>query len=354
MKNRRFLALALSAVLVIGSSVTVFATEEGETEGTGETGSLSEITGEGTAFEHVDKKVLTVTLPTEDAVAGVFNYYVDPEGLVDAAKSLTDGTAVTGNEDGVYFKNAATTDDGSATYSSTSDAVTFEGKNSVDIDVSVKAAVAKGGDNDIALVADGTALAAAADPALLMTLKVGEASAAITSDGATATATIAGVPNNFEVKAVDGKFVYAAKSDAAGWKSTTIQLSGKTNSKEVPADTKMSAPTIKLTWDIKEHVTTPAITLSSTYSRANDKNEFTLSNIGNLTVTGIKGYLADGETETSTAFSDSSWEVNEEKTTLTINGTTAPFGAGAVGQTRGIGLVLSDGTIIKVTFTVQA
>ena len=167
--------------------------------------------------------------------------------MIDLAGSLKDGTTVTKNAEGVYFKQK----DG--TYASSSEAIEFEGKNSIDVDVSVAAEViASAEGKDIGLVSDDTALTAATTPALLMTLKVGDATQAITSTGATAKATLAGKQDNFVVKSESGEFKYVAKDDAAGWEKTSVQLSGKTNEVDVPSD--MTAPTIQLTWTIEKHM----------------------------------------------------------------------------------------------------
>lgn len=239
MNLRKLMAGTLAMTMLVGSSMTVLATEQ--------SGSA---TGSGDSIGHLDKEVTTVTLPTEgEPLNGVFKYYVDPERVIDLAGQLTDETSVTKNADGVYFKNKDNT------YSSSSDEVDFVGKNSVDVDVSVKAEVtASAGGKDIALVADEAALTAAKTPALLMNLTVGTETKAVTSDGATAKAKLDGVPGNFEATVKDGKYVYAAKdaADASTWKKTAIKLSGKTNQMDVAAD--MTAPAIKLTWTIAKHV----------------------------------------------------------------------------------------------------
>lgn len=237
MKLRRLMAGTLAATMVLGSSMMVFAADP-------QTGSA---TGSGESIGHVDKEVLAVTLPTEgDALNQTFAYKVDPERVIDLAGKLTDDTAVTKNADGVYFKNKDNT------YSSSSDEVEFEGKNSVAVDVSVKAEVtASAGGKDIALVADDAALTAATTPALLMNLTVGTETKAITSDGATAQAKLEGVPDNFAVTVEGGAYKYSAKADATGWKTTTVKLSGKTNNMDVPSD--MTAPQIKLTWTVAKH-----------------------------------------------------------------------------------------------------
>ncbi len=241
MNLRKLMAGTLTATMIVGSSMTVLAAD------------ANGATGSGESIGHVDKKITTVTLPTDTGVNGVFNYYVDPERVIDLAGELKDGTTVTKNEDGVYFKNKGDSGD---TYSSSSDAVEFVGKNSVDVDVSVKAEVkANAGDKDIALVADDEALAAATTPALLMNLKVGSATKAITSEGATAKAKLEGKEENFEVTVESGAYKFAATAaalaDKSLWDNTTVQLSGKTNKMDVTSD--MTAPTIELTWTIAEH-----------------------------------------------------------------------------------------------------
>lgn len=234
MKLRKVMAGALAATMIMGSSMMAFAADD-------QTGSA---TGTGTSVGHVDKEVLTVTLPTN--TDSVFNYHVDPERVIDLAGSLADGTTITKNDDGVYFKQSDNT------YASSSNDVEFEGKNSVAVDVSVAAEVtASAGGKDIALVSDEDALDAATTPALLMNLTVGTETKAITPDGATAKAKLDGVPANFEVKVNNGAYEYSAKSGATGWAKTAVKLSGKTNSMDVPSD--MTAPQIKLTWTITKH-----------------------------------------------------------------------------------------------------
>ncbi len=168
---------------------------------------------------------------------------------VKESDGTTNGTLVNGDKVTVSGAVAA----GAGSYSNVSDAVKFEGNNSVDVDVTVAATVTPGS-NDIALVADEEALAAATTPALLMTMKVGDSSKAITSTGATSKAKIAGVADNFEVTVDNNnKYKFAAKATPAkAWDSTTVQLVGKTNQKTLPdsTGTAMTVPTIQLTWTI--------------------------------------------------------------------------------------------------------
>ena len=302
MNLKRMTAVAMVATMVLGSTMTAFAADGAE--------------GQGTSFDHVNKEITSVTLPTDDAVATVFNFYVDPEGLIKDAAKLTDGTAVTGNNDGVYFKNTGDT------YSSTSDEVEFEGANSVDVDVTVAASI-EADDNSIALVETEEELAAATTPALLMNLTVGEDVAAITSNGASAKATIEGKEDNFEVVVKDDKYAYEAKEDASGWNKTSVKLSGKTNNVDVPdGEGAMTAPKIVLTWSVAQHTDAPVATPSSMSTSA---KQATISNLGDgVTLSQAQIIKVDGSSTTLTAsthytFSNNVFAIASGKETLLDN-----------------------------------
>ena len=79
MKNyKRFLAVSLAATMVMGSSVTVFAADEG--------GSTS---GSGSVDIVEATDIFQVELPTVPENDTTFNYILDPTGVIaetDAAK----------------------------------------------------------------------------------------------------------------------------------------------------------------------------------------------------------------------------------------------------------------------------
>lgn len=94
-KFKRAMAITLAATMVIGSSVTAFAADDGHSS-----------TGTGSNEGHVDKHVISVTLPTVPANQTPFNYTVDPERLVPETNGARYGsTTFTDNakRDGVYF-----------------------------------------------------------------------------------------------------------------------------------------------------------------------------------------------------------------------------------------------------------
>lgn len=291
MKYKKMTALVLAVAMMAGNGMTALAADTDPANGA---------SGTGTLLPHLDKEITAVTLPTESTVATVFNYTVDPEQLIKDSSKLSSGTTVTGNADGVYFSNTG------GGYSSSSDAVQFQGKNSVDVDVTVVATVEKTeGSNNITLVADEDALNAATTPALLMNLKVGTDTKAITSDGATAKAKIEGVPNNFAVDVADGKYTYAIKADAtdSSWKSTTVQLVGKTNKVNVPTgDDAITAPKITLTWTIAKHEEYTDTTAHGNWSGS----ELWIAKDANtgFSTTGLIVEVSDGGTTYKTLASD--------------------------------------------------
>ena len=99
MKAKKILAVTLSATMVIGCTAGVAAAD------------ANGATSEGTSAGHVDKEVTAVTLPTDTSVANIFNYTVDPEGLIAAAgtdktgKKLVFGYDDADDDTGVYFAN---------------------------------------------------------------------------------------------------------------------------------------------------------------------------------------------------------------------------------------------------------
>lgn len=105
MKNyKRIMAITLTATMVMGSSVAAFAADGGNSS-----------IGTGYNEGHVDKRVLSVTLPTVATDATPFNYTVDPERLVPATSGSRYGNTTfteDAKRDGVYFLNttAATPD----------------------------------------------------------------------------------------------------------------------------------------------------------------------------------------------------------------------------------------------------
>ena len=92
---KRVLAMGLAATLVFGSSLTAFAEDDPYSS-----------TGTGSNEGHVDKHVISVTLPTVATGTTPFNYTVDPERLVATTNGSRYGSTTFTNDaktNGVYF-----------------------------------------------------------------------------------------------------------------------------------------------------------------------------------------------------------------------------------------------------------
>ncbi|HBN55713.1 MAG TPA: hypothetical protein DD414_02970 [Lachnospiraceae bacterium] len=433
MKRKKIIALVLAMTMVAGSSLTVFAADT----------NTGDATGTGTLIPHLDKDVITVTLPTSAQTANVFDFTVDPEQLIKDAAKMKDGTAVTGNDDGVYFTNAGTaavngtaaytsttntgnytvtvsdltvnatyiydndsdnrwedangdaatvtitiTDDdnndaavnpaegdtvvvsgataaGAASYSNKSDAVEFKGQNSVNVDVTVVAAVeaSAAGAKDIALVADQAALDAATVPSLLMTLKVGTDEKAITTAaGATGKAMIAGAPDNFKVDAKSDRsgyeYVKKADADESKWGSATVQLIGKTNKVDVPtgADA-LTAPKVKLTWTVTKSTAPAGPTLSNATANTTDEGvDFNTTFTKGTALTCTFAGLGDDVTLKSVTWGTTTSAITSTTTNVPLSGASFTvnanmWGSGRSGDVKYLKLTTSDDRtfIIKLT-----
>lgn len=305
-----------SGKLTDGTSVT------GNTDGVyfiNRTGGTAAVNGTATYTSTTNTGNYTVTV-NDLTVNATYTY----DGTTDNQWENSDGSAATvtisitddddsgatvtpADGDTVSVTGGSAATSGTTGYSSTSDAVTFEGKNSVDVDVVVQAKVVKTGDGtkDITLVADDAALTAATTaktPALLMTLDIGGTEKVITSNGLTERATLNGVAGNFTVGVENGAYKYAVKPDASGWNSTTIKLKGKTNNVDVPegANT-LTVPKIQLTWTVvkKGAEVNTAYTSATSVSSASKSVTLTMpENVSvskvELTLNGTTTTLASG------------------------------------------------------------
>lgn len=167
MRKKRFLAVVLSAAMVAGNTVVASAAITG-TNYTGPNGAgtsynatgsaiageaSGSVTGTGYLKDKVDMKVFRVVVPTQrDASkeADLFDYILDPQGLIDAtqAAKYKKGAAIDGanknvsvnsyTKSSLYFVNSA---NGVKSLSDTSDEFQIINKSTMDVDVSVNAKV---------------------------------------------------------------------------------------------------------------------------------------------------------------------------------------------------------------------
>jgi hypothetical protein len=123
---KKFLAVALSATMVFGGSLTAFAAPV-------------EVDGDGASEGHVDKKVVDVSLPTTSAET--FGYTMDPERLIqdtDAAKYDGFKFPEADTDTGVYFQTSENS------YGNASNTVQVINKGAVDQLLTVSAKLTAG------------------------------------------------------------------------------------------------------------------------------------------------------------------------------------------------------------------
>ena len=247
-KMNKILALALAATMVIGSGVTAFADEPVTSGGSNGTGS-----SEG----HVNKHIVSVTLPTIAEGSTPFAYTMDPERLVtETSAAKYSGSTFTDDAktNGIYFLT------GDKAYDTKSTELKVSSQSSADVNLTVDVELVSA-ETDIPIVAAAPALTGddkVTDPQLYLALKVGDTTKAVKKDEKVSIdATIAGKDSNFETTVVDGAYVYKAKTGDITWNEVGIQMSGVVSNASAEG---LTAPTLKLTWKWTDPAATPAVT----------------------------------------------------------------------------------------------
>ena len=246
---KKLIACVLAATLVLGSTTVVFGADNSQT------GSLG---GGATLEGTVNREVFSVEAPTvaylPDATGNVYNFILDPEGLID----ITDGGKY-GNEidfkatGSMYFQVS-----GNA-YDVKSQEATVTNKSSVDVTVTLNATVTVPASN-AAVTFDEDGVWAATDTSLGIYLAidgkdVNNASvtgAAIVANGGAVTTDLASY-GAYKVIATNGGYEYAIDESISATADTyTFWLTGacNTNANWSGYDTTAN-PTVELVWTVK-------------------------------------------------------------------------------------------------------
>lgn len=365
-KLKKVLAGMLAATMVLGMSMTAFASGTGDTPA--KTGGTS---GEGSSEGHVEKEVQNVVLPTVPTGAGsLFAYKMDPERLIQETEGekYADFTFPAKDSDtGVYFLV------GDKEYANTSKTIQVINKSSCNVTLTVKVkATASAGGKDITLATGSTPSTSAAE--LYLGLKVGNDSQVVSATEATVTKTIAGTPTNFETAVENGNYVYREKADATTWKAMNLSMTGAVSSYKIAADT--TAPTVDITWewekaaesataatDAVDYTTAPAV-VNPTISGATADEDgegwgytanftkgtnlvFTVD-FGNQGAEAIDSVVVGGSLE---GMSNSPAIATASDDTVTIAG--GSWGGAPSGSNRFCKITLDDGTEFIVKLTIQ-
>ncbi len=264
--KRRFvkgMAVTMAATMILGSTMTVFATEQQTTD---------TIPGTGEVEGIVDASVFDVVIPSVSE--GTYDFRLDPQGLIEATGTAStvsgrESTHVTHEryenaefavDTTMYFANSITTDSPAITlYTGTSAAAEFVNQSTTKVDVTVTAEV-----KDAAGIAISEDKTFADDTTASMYLELNDtASASDAVDNTTKIATLtktldALADTNFEktYDAATGEYSYElidSPTIEAGSKFS-YALSGAANPDGVWTEAqKDAAPAIEVTWRINIH-----------------------------------------------------------------------------------------------------
>ena len=329
---KRFAALALATVMVIGNGFTVMAEETGDTPSQ-ETGAGG-ASGTGSYEGYVEEtSVFSVSVPTNASATKGFNFFVDPNGLL--AKTdyahLTGATAADFETGSTLFfertpKEAADSNPAVVKYGKDSEAITFTNKSSYDVNVEVSASVT--GADKITL---GEAKNEATDPTIELAIVSGSNKQVITADGGKLTGTIAGDKTNFKVQYKDGKYQYALVAeddvDDTAWKSYSFNLSGACSGTWTAEQAEIQ-PTVNLTWKVTDPKATPTTptTTATSITAGGEAVEITIP--AGITVEKVEKTKADG-TYNALPVEHFKWEDIDGGKKLTVKASfKTQFGAG--------------------------
>ena len=247
---KKLIACVLAATLVLGSTTVVFGAENSQT------GSL----GGGADLEGVvNREVFSVEAPTvaylPDATGSVYNFILDPEGLIEETEEGNYAGADFVTYGSMYFQTGATE------YNVKSQEATVTNKSSVDVTVTLNATVTVPASN-AAVTFDADGVWAATDTSLGIYLAIeGKdvnndyvTGAAIVANGGAVTTDLASY-GAYKVIATNDGYEYAIDpdlEDSATADTYTFWLTGacNTNADWSGYDTTAN-PSIELVWTVE-------------------------------------------------------------------------------------------------------
>ena len=352
---KRLAALLVSATMLVGSSLTVFA------DGTDGTGSY-----EGGEMKY---PVLSVTLPT--VPAGTYNYIADPNGLIAMTSAAAyDGATFTGTS-GVFFKTTDAEGETKATYTNTSKALELKNENAQDIDVTIKLEQKAAGSEGIAYSDTATFEETDKDQKIYLAVKDGASTpntaALSATKAATLTTKVEGKKSNYKPSWDEtNKYGYVlddTKKDGTTndyvWNSCSYALTGALNTNAEWGDA-VTFPTITVTWNYAEHVDTaaPSVTTATLdYSKANGAEISGISlGVGDAKATGIAGFGitgTDDKTGTVNDITNATQYWSYEDGTITM--ASGMWGSAAVDSKRWVKITFDDSanTVAWVECTIK-
>lgn len=263
MNTKRILAVALSATMVFGSTLTAFADDPDTSAATG-TGSG---TGTSTSEGYVDTMVSKVLVPTEETVNAGLSFHVDPQRLISGTSKAAhpDWTMPEAADDtGVYFLT------GDKTYTNTSGTFDIANIGTKDVTFTIKVEAAASATPDTDIPFDSKTNVEAANPTaakLYIGAKIGKGATAeaVSSAALTKTVVLTGKPANYDYNYGASGYEYVMKSGELEWNAVPVSFEGSITN----FATDKTVPGIKLTysWAAKAEgdETTDGVTIEDKY-----------------------------------------------------------------------------------------
>lgn len=308
---KKYLAAALAATMVVGSSTIAFAaTTPSNFEMSGSDVVVSDkdadsakgtIDGTGKVEGYVEQEVFKVEVPTIPTGSTLFNFILDPQGLIEATNGAAYNTAAGSNVTfttgtTMYFKNDIDKAAGNEDYSNKSDYVELKNKGTIDVDASVTATMSDLGDiematsNTFAASDDATSIYLA-----LVDNKTTPTTRVLTADAAGVTlesGTIAksATANYYKVEYADGKYSYELDPAVnATFNSFKFALTGASNPNGDWSKLTTAAPKVKVVWSVVAHRDPAAPSIATTtYANTGAAIDVMIDlGAGNLAATGI-------------------------------------------------------------------
>lgn len=245
--SKRFLALVVASVMVVGSSATAFAADPSPETSDG-TGSY-----EGNDIVY---SAPTITLPTIEA--GTYNYYSDPNGLIrQSAASKYANSVWSDTAKGVFFKTESK--DGKDYYTENSAPYKIEVKSAYGLNVTANVKQKTAGTN--VTFNDDPTFKDSTTKQVYIAVSDGTNTAAIKNDTAATGASIKffvpGKPSNYELiyDSTGSTYKYQLKGGKTEadftWNSKTAFITGALNTGAEWTDATAVPPALTVTWNVK-------------------------------------------------------------------------------------------------------
>lgn len=258
-KTKKILALAMAAAMALAPVTVSAATTTSPATG--------EAVSDGNFEGWIEKEVFSVTLPT--ANNNSFDFIIDPQNLIVDSNDAANKDVVTEGAVGVYFKRAA------GGFAVSSDALTVSHQSSMELNVSVEAALDITSGDSVKLVTAGavTSDISSKSQDLDLCISVNQVTKGAVeyisddSNKATLNATMAALDaSNFEVKYDGSNYKYDLISGVTDKEVAEFYLTGSCNTAADWSAVKDMSAKLSLVWNVSKGGTSNALT--GTYSKA--------------------------------------------------------------------------------------